>query len=205
MDWMTFVTKMTEALIWPVMVFAIVILFRKQVLALLPSLNKLTLPGGIEANFEKKLDTVERITTSTVFAGENDSDDDELLGSAVILPTKPKTDEIALKNNPTGAVMENWKELELAILIGLVQIGVTTFLTAPATLIELIHFSRVKGLIDARDAEAIDVLRELRDDVAHGYKAIISSDSAERFAVQAQHIVSNIQRRVHELQSKGRP
>src|SRR5665213_3355697 len=50
MDWLTFTTKMTEALAWPLVALILGLVVRKRVLDLIPALRKFKV-GAVEAEF----------------------------------------------------------------------------------------------------------------------------------------------------------
>ena len=56
MDWLTFISSMTGALVWPVVIIVLLILLRQQLGSLAARIIKLTLPGGVEASFGKELE-----------------------------------------------------------------------------------------------------------------------------------------------------
>ncbi|MDO9003602.1 MAG: hypothetical protein Q7V20_09140 [Aquabacterium sp.] len=51
MDWLTFISKMAEALAWPIAVLTVVLLLRGELLKIIPLLKKLK-AGPLEAEFE---------------------------------------------------------------------------------------------------------------------------------------------------------
>jgi hypothetical protein len=59
MGWMEFVSNMTGSLAWPLAAIVIVCIFRKGIIARIPGLSELTLPGGIAAKFKDGLPLVE--------------------------------------------------------------------------------------------------------------------------------------------------
>jgi hypothetical protein len=81
MNWLKFISEMTASLAWPVAAVIIVCVFRRGILQRLPNLSRLSLPGGISAEFTKELESVEAaviadaegnpaLTSSTPAAGE---------------------------------------------------------------------------------------------------------------------------------------
>jgi hypothetical protein len=59
MGWTEFVSNMTGSLAWPLAAIVIVCIFRKGIIARIPGLSELTLPGGIAAKFKDGLPLVE--------------------------------------------------------------------------------------------------------------------------------------------------
>ncbi|AGZ30754.1 hypothetical protein NCM_02314 [Burkholderia pseudomallei] len=99
MDWLTFVSKVIEATAWPLAVLILVFKFSDRFRELLGNLTEFNLPGGISGKFEAPLQNAEHLARQLelTFIGE---------GGVEFTP-----DPIALNANPTGVIMEAWKEL----------------------------------------------------------------------------------------------
>lgn len=102
MDWLTFASKVIDAVVWPITVLVLVFKFSDRVRELLGKLTEVNLPGGISGKFELPLKDAERLaerldqTTQDIEAEVQAAEDDP----------------VALHANPTGVIMEAWKGLE---------------------------------------------------------------------------------------------
>lgn len=56
------VLEYVRALIWPITVFSIILLFKKQIFVILGRLRKAGLPGGVSLDFEKGVDEVTQLS-----------------------------------------------------------------------------------------------------------------------------------------------
>lgn len=86
MDWLKFISEMTASLAWPVAAVTVVCVFRRGILQRLPDLSKLSLPGGISAEFTNELESVEAVIADRAI------DADAAGGSsapAIVIPAEP--------------------------------------------------------------------------------------------------------------------
>ena len=96
MDTLTFITKLCEALGWPISSIALVVILRREIRLLLPTLRKLK-AGPVEAEFEQ---------STAVLTAE-----------LAILPrvkeaTGREVELLASSSSPRAAVLESWLRLE---------------------------------------------------------------------------------------------
>lgn len=187
MDWLTFFTKITEALAWPLTVLVIAFIFRKQVLNLIPSLKELTLPGGVAARFEGKLETLEIVATSAPPSETTEATtpvsanlDAQFSVAESSIPSVA-TDPVAAEYNPNGVVMEAWKDLESKIRMILVASRVCTILTTPDTPEELIRALRRHKLASPTALATLEGLLKLRNEVAHSKGEVVPKESAIKY------------------------
>ena len=101
MDWLTFVSKVIDAAVWPITVLVLVFKFSDRVRDLLGKLTEVNLPGGISGKFNQTLKNAEKLAerlnqTEAMAVGVEAVEDDLF----------------ALHANPTGVIMEAWKGLE---------------------------------------------------------------------------------------------
>ncbi|WP_175663088.1 DUF4145 domain-containing protein [Burkholderia ambifaria] len=172
MDWLTFISKLIEALAWPITIFLLALKFRDRVQELLGKLTEISLPGGISGKFEAPLQSAEQI------AHELDLD----LGADAT--EESKTDPIALAANPTGVIMEAWKELALVgadlILMSRVP-GMDLQIVSGAVGKDVLRELEKRGLIPDNEVKLLRELREIRNRAAHSTDRRPTVTEAERF------------------------
>jgi hypothetical protein len=56
MDWLTFITKLVDAFVWPGLVLVLLWWLRPHLGGLARRLEELTLPGGAKAKFRQELE-----------------------------------------------------------------------------------------------------------------------------------------------------
>ena len=187
MDWLTFISKMVDALAWPVAVLLIVRMFKERLLALVPFLKKLSLPGGMEAEFESKLEKLE------VEKLELDAGHANVAALHVFpIPTAEPVDAAVLRANPTGVVMEKWKEVESAaralILRNTTTNRIQVMSMSSAGLGRLL---KQNGLLTSEQAEWFSELRSLRNMAAHTPLSIPET-KVERYVSLANQLMASI-------------
>lgn len=174
MDWLTFASKVIDAVAWPITVLVLVLRFSDRVRDLLGKLTEVSLPGGISGKFERPLKDAEQLAERLDQTPEVMEVDVEV----------PEDDPVALHANPTGVIMEAWKGLE-AIGADLYQAS-----DAPRRDKMLMYTSGNSGVIDGLEHEKlipdeeISLLRELRsirNRAAHSTTDRPTPDEAERF------------------------
>jgi hypothetical protein len=107
MDWRTFTANLTSTLAWPIVVIVFLILARKHFGSLFSTIEKLKLPGGIEAEFKRGL--VEARETADSLAAEAGAD----RRSTTITVDDPYL-ELATKF-PQAAILKSYQEVEQVI------------------------------------------------------------------------------------------
>jgi hypothetical protein len=68
MELANLILEFTKALVWPVVVVAIVLLFRKELVAAMSRLREAKLPGGVSLSFEAELSEAKRISAKVEVA-----------------------------------------------------------------------------------------------------------------------------------------
>lgn len=199
MDCLTFITKLVEALAWPATVVLVAFMSRKQVLELIPSLRELTLPGGIAARFEGKLEALHIVAASKSDSGAPElsrevvsADLNVRYSVAAAQTVPPEADVIATEYNPAGVVMEVWQQVEAKIREILVDTKIKTFLTLPEYPVDLINTLREHGLASQNTLAVLEGLRKLRTVAAHAKGNEITKDSATRYHTLASWAVASL-------------
>jgi hypothetical protein len=187
---MKFVSTLVTALAWPLSAFFIVNLFKSEIIERIPRLSELTLPGGISAKFNEGLAKVEAATEAApvepIEARVGHVEDNDLMRATGVVSEavtasvdSAPNDEVALRANPTGVVMEAWKSLEQVLRQAAVAIGQPANLKFPASVL-------VKGLRNARfisheEEGSLLEMVELRNLVAHVADKTVTEVEAQRF------------------------
>jgi hypothetical protein len=191
-----FVSSVLSAVAWPFAAVFIIRLFKKEIIERIPKLSELSLPGGISAKFREGLAKVEAEVSAVPPPGiEGHVDVSEapdtvsasatISGTATITADPTVRDDMALRANPTGVVMESWKELEEKLrAFAILKIG-PRMEKAPPSKIAL--NLRNAGLIDMREYTSLHQLIELRNLAAHSMDPI-EETVAERFAILAERL-----------------
>lgn len=187
MDWMQLVASLAGSLAWPVAVVAIILVLKKSITARLPALLKLTLPGGISAEFSEgvqelaavevtgRLDITEApdVVSASGFVGEAQID---------AMPLSEVTDipdAVALKANPTGIVMEAWKSLERTLrdVSNFLQPRVEAINRVSSKMLFRILFLR--KFLSAEEVAMLEKTLQLRNMAAHTDESISPAAAAE--------------------------
>ncbi len=182
MDWLTFITKMAEALAWPTTALILAVSFRKRLGEKLHQLLELNLPGGTKAVFERKLEKAESEVVRPEPAAPN-AQDDVRYSIHMAPPAADAADALALKANPTGVVMEKWKEWETAARAAYFRIY-------PERASSGKYFTRARlfaelgkaGLMTDEERKVAAGLAELRNLVAHTPGTTLSQEQVNRYA-----------------------
>lgn len=154
MDWLTFFSKLVEALAWPVAVLLVVRMFKGQVLDRIPALKKLS-AYGVEAEFEARLAKLE-------------SDPEQSDVSPPAPKPVPPIDTVAVRENPTGVIMEKWKEVEAAArAILAMNTGANRLLVLTMNSWQLRAELEKRGLLTNDEKAWFNELRVLRNIAAH--------------------------------------
>jgi hypothetical protein len=179
MSWLTFFSNAIAALAWPTASFAIVLLLRKPLRSLLPLVQRLKYKE-LEVEFGRR---VEEVRADVVR---------ELPRSAQLemqpsLVEGPFAALAAL--SPRSAVLEAWREVELAALeaarrLGGHELGEQT-LTYRA-----IKFLERQERLDSSVISLLRDLRDLRNQAAHAPEFVLSKESALEY-VKSTHVVAS--------------
>ncbi len=182
MDWLTFITKLVEALAWPVVVLIAVSLFRQPIIDLIPTLRRFRYKE-FEMEFGRELlETQHRV--------------------AVIRPTEPQVrladvETFARLHHvaaaaPSAAVLEAWREVERATA----EVASSYGLTATGGSWELFLGLHNQKVLDSTEMEALEGLRKLRNKVAHARDGEVSEAQALQYAEIALTMAERIRRSI---------
>lgn len=172
MDGLEFTSKVIEAVAWPGTVVVLVFKFSDRFRDLLGKLTEVTLPGGISGKFETPLKNAEHLAEQL----EIDFSSDDGIEFT--------PDPIALSANPTGVIMESWKELEA---MGAELLASTSWPGRDTELARSIHGKDVikeleaRGFVTIKEFELLRELREIRNRAAHSISDRPTPEEATRF------------------------
>jgi hypothetical protein len=240
MDWMQFVASMTSSIAWPIASIAIIFVFKEGILKRLPDLSRLSLPGGLSAEFNQQLAFVEarvenngEIVASIPPSVLNDNREISNLGAGLLTddqaeikhalnaeeghssathswPTtsqapatemtagaddaggpyhpvfEPRSehavrDNVALRANPTGVVMESWKVLETALRALAKHVATETPGSTPQIgILQTLEMLKKQAALSLPEIAILRKMLEMRNMAAHSNEPI-GEENAKRF------------------------
>jgi hypothetical protein len=166
--WLTFITKLTETLAWPVIVLIVATLFRQPIVEVIPALRRLRYKE-FEVEFGRDLLETQQRTAVTV------PERAQLPPSG--METLARLQRVAAVA-PSAAVLEAWREIETAAADAASNYG----LTATGGSWELLLGLRNQKVLDSTQVETMEALRKLRNKVAHARDGEVTEDQALRYA-----------------------
>jgi type III secretion system FlhB-like substrate exporter len=178
-----------RVIIWPIVVFLGVIIFREPIYTLLKRINKLGLPGGASLDFGEKIKETENLSQEV----RNAPKDDKRKESAVIPLTEANARMISLGlvPSPSGLDMVKYFDLakedpnialaglrmELEILIKNIAKGFDIVIEPKKPLIALLRKLKERSAITSDQYELILNIISLCNDAIHGTR--VSREEAE--------------------------
>lgn len=156
MDWLTFTTKVTEALAWPIASIIILLLLRKHVEALVPLLKKVK-AGPLEAEFERELKVL-RTTASQEAEPMQAADTLSLL--------EEKLHKLA-EINPRSAILEAWQHVEVAARKRVLELGLHEAGPEGRPILDAYRSLAKAGVLNNEALALFHELRSLRNQAAH--------------------------------------
>jgi len=175
MDWKEFVaTLVGYVLSWPVAVFAVALILRRQLSDLVGRVRHVEV-GGQKIDFDATLGLAEDLAAASG-VGDAETPVDPAMAAA-----EPDLD-------PTSEILVAWRDVEEAVQ-GLSALHLTGAPTrrprhAVAAARELVN----AGLVNSNYADAIAALANLRNEVAHARK-LPTGEEAARFHATAKEII----------------
>jgi hypothetical protein len=160
MDWLTFISKVVEAVAWPGACLAVLLVIRKELPAIARSLRKLKFKD-MELEFGEAAKAVATEAKDAVPPSKPD----------VQLSGKPKDEmtsrlEAIAEIAPRAAILEAWLQVEAAaadVVRKRGQVGITS---TPGPL-RLRDGLQKAGLLSARQVAVFEDLRRLRNEAVH--------------------------------------
>lgn len=159
MDWLTFVSKVIEALAWPVAAVALVFLLRDEISKLAPFIKKVK-AGPLEAEFEREVKELKEIKEA---APER------------VKPAEAQAADTASKNflfqlaelHPRSAILESWVRVEAAARAVLAKTSIPVSKPGYVPAARLAEPLAQQEVLDQGQVTLFHELRRLRNEVAH--------------------------------------
>ena len=160
MDWLTFISKVVEALAWPGAFLAVLLVIRKELPAIARSLRKLKFKD-MELEFGEAAKAVATEVKDAVPPSKPD----------VQLSGKPKDEmtsrlEAIAEIAPRAAILEAWLQVEAAAADVVRKRGQVGISSTPGPL-KLRDGLQRAGLLSARQVAVFEDLRRLRNEAVH--------------------------------------
>jgi hypothetical protein len=182
-DWLTFLATIVQAVAWPVTIVAIAYLLRKELRALIPLLTKLKYKD-IELEFGRRVEQLE--TQIAIQLPETTP--------SAILSAQNELDIKLAEVSPRSAVLEAWRELELAALKrakrSVVAAGGDPSKVRPREVLQELQRDVTLSPFATR---ALPIMRELRNRAAHAPEFALSSESAITYVTNASRIAREME------------
>jgi hypothetical protein len=199
-DWLTFTTAMTKALVWPAVVMFAVLLFRGQATMLLTRLGKRKVTakgGGVEVTISEELDKVEDVqgpvlTSSPVGIVATGTGQIMALEGHTVAQSSATGDLTAVPPLPPAYIISQaW----LRVIDALKSAQASRLSKSggpPITGASALRFAQDEGILSPEDAEVLYELRRIRNDAVHNAEADVSLTDALRYRDLANRIVAAI-------------
>jgi len=193
MDWLTFISKLFEAAVWPAVVISIVFLLRK------PLCEAVRAWGTIKATYKdfavelrkatEEADMASLPVSPVVTSSFSDESTGSISGSQGSEPLLDKYERIA-EVSPAAAVVEAWRDVEVELLELAKDKGIATSKNFTLALLSRLEAT---DALDSRSVEIIKALRRLRNEAVHHGTRSISQDDAMEYAMLATRIIARLQ------------
>jgi len=177
MNLLAFIAAMTGHLAWPVVVLAIVLLLRKPILKLIPTLQHMKLKD-FEFDFSEKLEDAKQEVASLPPPPENEVPENARKRLTV--------DPNAL---PGFVVLQAWSVIEKSATELAMSAGV---ISAQGPFSGILRSLQSENVIDRQTYRAIEDLRRLRNVAAHSSATEISAEQAQEYLDTASDIVRHL-------------
>ncbi|WP_367189906.1 hypothetical protein [Burkholderia sp. Ed8] len=161
MDWLTFISKVIEAIIWPATIAACLFAVRKYLPAVSSSLRRIKY-RDVEFEFGETARAVAAEVKETVPSSGQDT---AIAGQSKFV-LEAKLEEIA-EISPRAAILEAWLQVEAAAVRMIRERGLGTVTSSPGPL-RLLETLRKAGILNARQLSVFEELRLLRNEAVHG-------------------------------------
>ncbi|MBU6956914.1 hypothetical protein KRR23_04040 [Pseudomonas sp. CVAP len=156
MDWLTFTTKIAEALAWPIASIAILVLLRTQIAGLLPLLKRVK-AGPLEAEFERELKVLRDSTEQQL---------NPVKGSDTLYPMEEKLYRLA-EVNPRSAILEGWQHVEVTARKRVLELGLHEAGPERRPILDAYRSLAQAQVLNAEGLALFNELRSLRNQAAH--------------------------------------
>jgi hypothetical protein len=174
MDWLTFITKIVEALAWPGTVIVVLFLIRKELPEIARNLRKFKFKG-VELEFGKAAEAVASEAKDAVPPGKGD----------IRLMGQPK-EELAERLNsiaelaPRAAILEAWLQVETAAVDVIRKKSSPNLKSLPGPMRLRDSLTRIE-VLNAKQLAVFENLRILRNEAVHLAEAQFTKASVANY------------------------
>lgn len=199
MDWKTFLSSLVAALAWPMAVFLVVILLRREIAKLLGTLIRLKWKD-FEAEFHqefKELDAAaKRLPPAEAAAGGARE-----AASLTATGGKDTIQELA-RISPPAALLASWTKVEEAIVRAVNRLSISADPPWEVSSLKKIGLLQEWTTLDAPTAVVLHQLRELRNRAAHSRNEAgsLSVDEVMEYHEAATRAIAALERVQHTSQ-----
>ena len=194
MDTLTFISKIIEALAWPLVAIALALIFRHRINDLLARIRKGKIPGG-EFEFS---DVAQRVLADAppralIPSSSSSSSGPSIQTFSILGPAYA-----ILEHSPRAAVQEGWQELQKAALERLQFYDDDTssddYPTRTPRPVALAGYLRDQRILDAEEVAVFNELRDLRNRAVHVPDFEITIEKARDYLVLCELLIDSLGR-----------
>ena len=164
LSWKQFVADVVKAIAWPIVVLFVVLLLRGQLDRVIGTTDKVSY-GGFEISFSQTVGQIKKEIDQSIPPVEKD-------------PSKIKFLNITASLSPSAAVMEAWKEVEVATIKLILKRNPNLVLDSDTPYKHLEILLAEYDIADVRQIKIFHDLRVLRNKVVHVSQYDITSEQA---------------------------
>lgn len=195
MDWMQFIASLVESAAWPVVVIWVVWELKDPIIARIPDLASVTLPGfnavfgtKVEALAAAEVAAVEEAPAVVAHIGWAEAPDivnaqgeiwNEERFSEVNNDGEEDVELLDLKSNPTGVVMEAWKALERTLYTAYHTMRKQSPTPKRVGRLQIFKALLRNGFLTEAELEVLLGTLKLRNMAAHSDKIITPNNAIE--------------------------
>lgn len=182
MDALTFISEIIKSLAWPAAVVSLVIMLKKPIAQLIPLLRKLKYKE-LEMEFSKEIAELKAEASVPISS----------VGQSTSTQTSPANRLLQLVNFSTrAAIMEAWLEVEAAAT----EVASSFWNEPPSDTLrnypKLGEYLLQCQVIDKKQLEIFNKLRQLRNKAAHAEELNLSESDAKSYIELASALVTHI-------------
>ena len=192
---MDILIRLTEVLVWPVVVIILAFLFKREVSRVFKRLAHIKYKD-LEATFTEGLREAERLSKTMPIS----------LHKKPLLEASPQVEngerlERLLDISPRAAIMEAWIDIESAITSAAEHFGIQGEI--PRGRHQVIQYLSQEGIFKNEVVETYNRLRSLRNEAAHAPDLTLSPTEATRYVDLAKGLSAYIKYRIKQPSSQG--
>lgn len=182
MDILTFITEIIKALAWPTAMIVLISLLKKPIIELVPLMKKLKYKE-LELEFSQEVMALKEKATETPILEVTKTKDLSLATSKALELVPFST---------RAAIMEAWVELETAA----VEVASSLYSQSPTEAIrnipKLAEYLHQVKIIDDKQLDIFQRLRQLRNKAAHAEELHLSEEDAKAYIIMASDLIKHI-------------